>query len=431
MTYGEFLPAILPMRILLLSNMFAPEAYASAPLNTDACRFLVEAGHEVTVVTAFPHYPEWRVWPKYRGLVYRRENMDGIDVRRVWSYVPRRPSTLGRILHYAVFAAMALPGCIGIKKPDVILCVTPPIEFGVTAWLLQKVWRAPFVLWINDLVPDVAIQLGMMKNRQAIALARLLEKFAYNRASKLAVLCEGFEDYLIKCGVPADKVIMAPDWVNTSIIRPDADKMSFRREHDISPDAFLVMYTGNIGAKQGLETVVRAAQILTDQPGITFRIVGDGAAKADLVKEAARLNLPNLDFLPIQPMDRLPQMLAAANVLLVHQKKAVVDSVIPSKLLTYMASGRPIVAGVNPSSETAKAIDRAGSGVHVRPEDPDEMAGAVLTLCQDQGLRECLGQNGRKFVEENFARSVVLSRLEKFLWSTTVKDPAVDVERRA
>jgi len=404
--------------------MFAPEAYASAPLNTDACRFLVEAGHEVTVVTAFPHYPEWRVWPEYRGLIYRREKMDGIEVRRIWSYVPRRPSTLGRILHYAVFAVVALPGCIGIEKPDVILCVTPPIELGVTAWLLQAIWRVPFVLWIKDLVPEVAVQLGMMKNRQAIALARAFERFAYNRAAKLAVICEGFEDYLVRLGVPGEKVIVAPDWVNTSMIHPDADGSAFRLEHGISPDDFLVMHSGNVGAKQCLETVVQAAQILSSHPGITFRIVGDGSAKADLVKEVARLNLPNLEFLPIQPREALPQMLAAANVLLLHQSQAIVESVIPSKLLTYMASGRAIVAGVNSNSETAKVIERAGSGICVAPEKPDEMAQAVLELCNNRELAQRLGRSGRSFVEEHFSRSAVLSRLEAFLRSERLDAPA-------
>jgi colanic acid biosynthesis glycosyl transferase WcaI len=415
------------MRILLLSNMFAPEAYASAPLNTDACRFLVEAGHEVAVVTAFPHYPEWRVWPDYRGRIHKTEKTDGVEIRRIWSYVPRRPGTVGRILHYAVFAAVALPGCIGLKKPDVILCVTPPIELGITAWLLKTLWRVPFVLWIKDLVPEVAVQLGMMKNRQAIALARRVERFAYNRAAKLAVLCEGFRDYLLELGQPAEKVIVSPDWVNTEIIHPGADGLKFRRNNNISPDDFLVIHSGNIGAKQGLETVVRAAHALIDQPGIKFRIIGDGAAKADLAKEVAQLNLPNLEFLPIQPRDVLPEMLVAADVLLIHQKAAIVDSVIPSKLLTYLASGRPIVAGVNPGSETALAINRAGGGIHVNPESPDEMARAILALRNDEALRQRLGQSGRKFVEENFARTTVLSRLESVLYSTQVEAAAAEI----
>jgi colanic acid biosynthesis glycosyl transferase WcaI len=406
------------MRILLLSNMFGPEAYASAPLNTDACRFLVEAGHEVTAVTAFPHYPEWRVWPEYRGLIYRRENVDGIEVRRVWSYVPRRPSTLGRILHYAVFAMVALPGCIGLKKPDVILCVTPPIELGVTAWLLQTIWRVPFVLWIKDLVPEVAIQLDMMKNRQAIALARCLEKFAYNRAAKLAVLCEGFEEYLIRNGVPANKVIVSPDWVNTSLIDPDSDGSSFRRDHGILTTDFLVLHSGNVGAKQGLGTVLKAAEILANQPGITIKIVGDGAAKPALTEEAARMNLCNLEFLPIQPREKFHQALAAADVLLLHQKDAAVESVIPSKLLTYMASGRPILAGVNQVSETAKAIERAQCGIRVDSEQPEQLARALLSLSQNRQLQREMGKNGREFVEKNFSRAVILSRLEQLLTGT-------------
>jgi colanic acid biosynthesis glycosyl transferase WcaI len=203
--------------------------------------------------------------------------------------------------------------------------------------------------------------------------------------------------------------------VDTSLINPFIEGTAFRHAHNISSTDFLVLHSGNIGAKQGLETVVQAAHILSNQPGITFKIVGDGAAKPALMKKASHLNLPNLDFLPVQPKDKFPQVLAAADVLLVHQKGTAIESVIPSKLLTYMASARPIVAGVNPDSETAKAIMLARCGIRVDSEQPEHLAKAILSLRYDSQWRQEMGRNGRKFVEKHFSHALVLPRLEKLL----------------
>jgi colanic acid biosynthesis glycosyl transferase WcaI len=405
------------MRILLLSNMFAPEMYASAPLNTEVCRYLAGAGHDVTVVTAFPHYPEWRVWDGYRGRVFRRERLDRIDVRRVWSYVPRKPQTLGRIMHYACFAAVALPASLTVPRPDVVLCVTPPLELGVTAWLLKPRWNAPIVLWIKDLVPEVAVQLGMLRNRWAVALARRFERFAYARADAIAVLCEGFREHVVRCGVAADRVHIVPDWIGMETIHPDVDGSGFRWSCSVGPNDLLVVHSGNVGLKQGLETVLDTARRLDDH-GVVFAIVGDGAAKAALTETASRLRLRNVRFLPVQPWEVFPQVLAAADILLLHQRATAVETVIPSKLLAYMASGRPIVAAVHSRSESALAIERARCGVQVDAEQPELLAQAILSLQRDPTRRRTMGASGRRYVEEHHTRDRVLSQLNELLAAT-------------
>ncbi len=403
------------MRILVMAGNYAPEKTASGPLTADFCRYLAAAGHSVSVVTTFPHYPQWKVWKEYRRQLYSKEIINGIPVRRILNYIPERPSSIKRVLYYSSFAALALPLALASGRPDLILCVTPPLELAFSAFVLKLLWPVPFVLWIKDLVPDVAIQLGMLKNPLAIVLARLLESFAYARAARLLVLCDSFADNICRKGIPSQKVTVVSDWVNTESIGPDISGAAFREKNGIGSAAFVVLHAGNIGDKQRLELLVQSAKRLEQQRDIQFVIVGDGARKTAVVAEAKRLATSNLKFLPLQPEEHLAEMLASADVLVLHQHAKVTDSVVPSKLLAYMASGRPIVATAAPNSETRLAIVRAGCGLAVQPENPAEFAEAILKLFKHRELRAHCGASGRRFVCANFSRVTVLSRLEFLL----------------
>ncbi len=403
------------MRILVMAGNYAPEKTASGPLTADFCRYLAAAGHSVSVVTTFPHYPQWKVWKGYGRQVYSKETIDGIHVRRILNYIPERPSPLKRVLYYGSFAALALPLGLISGRPDLIVCVTPPLELALSAFVLKLIWRVPFVLWIKDLVPDVAIQLGMLKNPLAIALACRLEGFAYARAAKLLVLCHSFAENISRKGVPSQKVTVVSDWVNTELIRPDISGAAFREKHGIDPAAFMVLYAGNIGEKQRLEVLIQAAKRLEEHRDIHLVIVGDGARKAAVIAEAKRLGTSNVRFLPLQPEEHFAEMLASADVLVLHQHAKVTDSVIPNKLLTYMAIGRPIVATAAPNSGTRLAMALAGCGLAVQPENPVELAEATLKLFKDRELRAHCGASGRGFVCAKFSRVAVLSRLEALL----------------
>jgi len=398
-----------------MAGNYAPEKTASAPLTTDFCQFLVAAGHRVSVVTTFPHYPEWRINKDYRGRLYIKELIDGVCVHRILNYIPQRPTSLKRVLYYGSFSVEAVLPALASDRPDLIICVSPPLELALSASLLKLLWRVPFVLWIKDMVPDVAIQLGMLKNRALIGLARRLEDFAYARAAKILVICESFANNVCDKGVPVDKVAIVSDWVNTEYIRPDIPGTKFREAHGIDSATFVVLHAGNIGGKQGLEFLVRAAKLLEDKKPIQFLIVGDGARKAAVVAEARLLGAQNVRFLPLQPAEHLPAMLAAADMLVLHQHAGVTDSVIPSKLLTYMASGRSIVVTAAPDSATGIAVSRAGCGLAVEPENPPELAQAILRLFASEQLRAQCGSSGRRFVSDNFSRLTVLSRLEALL----------------
>ncbi|SRR6266568_1374033 len=403
------------MRILVMAGNYAPEKTASAPLTADFCRYLTAAGHTVSVVTTFPHYPQWKVWQEYRGHFYAKETIDGVCVYRILNYIPQRPNPLKRVLYYGSFGIQALLPALASGRPDLIVCVTPPLELSISASILKLLWRVPFILWIKDLVPDIAIQLGMLKNSLLISLARRLEGFAYARATKLLVLCRSFAENIWCKGVPAQKVAIVSDWVNTDVIRPDIPGAAFRQKHEVDATAFVVLHAGNIGDKQRLELLVRSAKLLQERKDIQFLIVGDGARKAAVVAEATGLGVSNVKFLPLQPQEQFAEMLAAADVLILHQHAGVTDSVIPSKLLTYMAAGRPIVVTAAPESATGLAVSRSGCGIVVEPENPTALAQAILQLLTDQDLRTRCGTLGRTFVSANFSRATVFSQLESLL----------------
>ena len=404
------------MRILMMAGNYAPEETASAPLNTDVCNYLAAAGHSVSVVTTFPHYPQWKVRKEYSGRFYLREMVGDVWVRRILNYIPERPSSFKRVLYYSSFACAAFPPACASGRPDLVICVTPPLELALSAYALGLLWRVPFVLWIKDLVPDVAIQLGMLKNPLAIALARKLERFAYRRAARLIVLSDVFADNISRKGIPSQKMEVVSDWVNTESIRPEISGETFREKNGIASAAFVVLHAGNIGDKQRLELLIQAAKHLEEHKDIQFVVVGDGARKPAVVAEAMRLGARNVRFLPLQPAELFPQMLVSADVLALHQHAGVTDSVIPSKLLTYMASGRPVVATSAAESGTQRVISLAGCGLTVEPENPAAFAGAILKLYADRDLRARCGASGRSFGVKNFSREAVLSRLESLLY---------------
>src|SRR5438094_2562313 len=403
------------MRILVMAGNYAPEKTASAPLTADFCRYLTAAGHSISVVTTFPHYPQWKVWPEYRGRFYKKEMIDGVSIYRILNYIPKRPTPLKRVLYYGSFGIQALLPALVSGRPDVIVCVTPPLELSISASILKLFWRVPVILWIKDLVPDIAIQLGMLKSPLLISLARRLEDFAYTNATKLFVLGRRFAENIGGKGVPVEKVAVVSDWVNTEVIRPDIPGLGFRQKYEVDAAAFVVLHAGNIGDKQRLELLVRSAKLLHERRDIQFLIVGDGARKAAVVAEATSLGVSNVKFLPLQPQEQFAEMLAAADVLILHQHADVTDSVIPSKLLTYMAAGRPIVVTAAPESAAGIALSRSECGVAVEPENPTALAQAIVRLLTDQEFRAHCGTSARAFVSASFSRATVLSQLESLL----------------
>jgi colanic acid biosynthesis glycosyl transferase WcaI len=402
------------MNILILGMNYAPERTSVAPFTTGLSEYLVSRGHRVFVATTFPHYPEWKVQAPYEGKAFLRESRNGVGVLRGYVYIPRKPSTLRRILYDTSLSISAFLWGLRIGDIDVILAISPPVQVGLSAWALSAFKRATFVFQVKDLAVDAAVALGMLKKPALVRLARSLEGFIYRRARKILVICQGFADNLKARGVPEAKVLVLPDWVDTEFIRPLDRHNPFRKTQQLGPSQFVVLHAGNMGAKQGLDNAIQAAKRLDNGDGVVFLLVGDGSEKMRLVDVAAREGVANVRFLPLQSPDALPQMLSAADVLLISQRASVIDTVIPSKLLTYMAAGRPIVAAVHPESEVAKYVRKAECGLIVPPEEPSQLADAIRGVYASPELAAGFGRKARAFAEEHFARKHVLQRYDEF-----------------
>ncbi len=403
------------MRILVLGINYSPEKTSVAPFTTGLCEHLVRQGHSVTVVTACPYYPGWRVFDEYRRARFQHETINGVAVHRVWHFIPWRPSRLWqRLAHDLSFTITAFAAGLFAGKCDVIYCSCPPPTLGLAAYALSQIRRAPFVIKLTDLATDAALATGIMRDGVAIRMARQLEALVYRKAKAIVCLCQGFIGHLEKRGVDLDKVQLIPDWGDTEKIRPLHDSARFRVEHNIPAHGFLVLHTGNMGKKQGLINALKAAELTRDEQRICWLLVGDGEERELLQREVTVRALHQVRLLPLQSMEMLPHMYAEADLLLLNQLSAIEDAVIPSKLLTYMASGRPIVAAVSERSESAQHVLRACCGLVIPPEAPEALAEAVLQLAREPEHRQRLGANGRAYAEAHFTKSAVLNQYDLF-----------------
>lgn len=401
------------MRILLIGLNYSPEVVGIGPYNTQLAEHLVTSGHEVTVLTSFPYYPHWAIDSKYlRKGPFLVESINGVRVIRSRTVLPgTRASTFRRILFDSIQAVTALIASVAMGGVDLVICVSPPLQLGVTAWMVALSRGARLLLQLQDIVPDAALSLGMMREGKALRLSRRLERFVYARADLIAVISQGFADNLIAKGVPTTRIRVLPNWVDTDrfTVAPDP---KVRAALGAADGETLVVHAGNMGAKQGLETVVDAAAELADDE-VVIALIGDGNNRAALEERVRRLGLKNLRFFPIQ--SDLPAALAAADVLVLAQRGKVVDSVAPSKLLSYMASGKPVIAAVNELSEAGRMIRDAQCGIVVPPENSTALAEAVIEVHLQPATYSKLGAAGRRHVASYFERSYILDQWSRLI----------------
>ncbi|NJO39298.1 MAG: glycosyltransferase family 4 protein [Cyanobacteria bacterium CRU_2_1] len=400
------------MRILIYSYNYYPEPIGIAPLMTELAEGLVTRGHEVRVVTGMPNYPQRQIYPDYQGKFYCTEERNGVVIQRSFVWVRPKPSLMTRMLLDGSFVVSSLTQALRGWRPDVILLTVPPLPVCIPATLLGWFYSCPVVLNLQDILPEAAVHVGLLKNKTAIQVFEALEQFAYRSAHTISVITDGFTENLMGKGVPADKISCIPNWVDVNFIRP-LPKVDnpFRRVHHLE-DKFVVMYSGNIALTQGLQTVIQAAAKLREVPEIVFVIVGEAKALDDLWQICCQHQLENVLLLPFQPREQLPEMLAAADVGLVMQKGNVVGFNMPSKIQVLLASGRPVIASVPATGTAARAIRQSGGGVVVEPESPEQLAGAILDLQANPTKAEMLAQQGRKFALSQYSFEQALGRYE-------------------
>jgi colanic acid biosynthesis glycosyl transferase WcaI len=400
------------MKILLHTMYYLPD-FGSAPILMDELAgYLATAGHEVEIVTTMPRTRE----AEFRGLFYSRRKDRGFVVKRFWTN--SAPFPLGRLLAWNIYTAGALLNLLSVRKGDILFLRTPPLQLGVSAFWAKTVRGARVLVNVQDIHPDLAIESGILKNPVGIRFAKALEKWVYGLADKIAVISDGFARNLREKGVPAAKLAVLPNWVDTDFLKPAPKDNPVSRRHGLH-DKFVVMYSGtvSISSHTALECVLEAAKLLVGDPDILFVIVGEGLKKEALRKKAACLGLKNVAFLPFQLYRDLPDLLASADILLVPLDKEKSQLSVPSKLYTFMAAGRPILGLADPDSEVATLLREKDCGLAVPPDGASAVAKAVRTLKRSPEMRRSLGGNAREHVVRNFAKDKILGSYDKLLRS--------------
>jgi colanic acid biosynthesis glycosyl transferase WcaI len=409
------------MRILLLSTYFRPESATNAILMTLISEELTRQGHQVTVITGMPHYDNNSVWPEYRGKLWKREQHGEIRIHRVYLYVPsKKTSMVGRLLNYLSFNVTSTLAGLLVGRHDVLLVPSPPLTNGVTGWLLSRLHRIPFIYNVQDIYPDVAVRLGVLKSPRVIRLFERMELFVYRKAKAVSVISDSFQRNLARKGMPTEKIRIIPNFIDTDFVKPLPRCNAFSQEHQLN-DRFVVLFAGNVGLSQGLESVIDAAHRLQHIPEIQFLIVGNGSSKAALIERAAQLGLQNVLFLPLQPYDRVPELYSAADVCLIPLRRGLTEDSVPSKLFSIMGVARPVIASVDRESDTYKVIAEAGCGLCTGAEEPQELADAVLTLYHDRTQALEMGRRGRAYVEQHYTCVSVARKYSELFTDVTQK----------
>jgi glycosyltransferase involved in cell wall biosynthesis len=319
-------------------------------------------------------------------------------------------SPIRRGLDHLYLAASLFAGALAAGKPDVVYFYSPPLTLGLTAWTLGTLWRVPCVAGIQDLFPKYAVDIGLMTKKPVIRAFEALERFVYRTADAVTVNSPGSAEHVVARGGRRDRVHVISNWVDVDELRP-ATAVDTAPETG-SRQPFLVQYAGTMGYQQDLDTVIRAASLLAHEPDVRFQLIGDGVERERLEALARDVGAANVEFVPTQPRERFAALLRAAGVCLVPLRSEVKTPAIPSKLLTIMAAGRPVIVSADPSGDAARTVREVGCGLCVDPGRPDELAEAVCAIKSDPGAAAQMGQRGRRHAEAAFSRQAAARRIE-------------------
>jgi glycosyltransferase involved in cell wall biosynthesis len=396
------------LKILYISQYFPPEMGAPAARAAELSRYWVQEGHEVTVLTGFPNHPTGRVPAEYRSKFRRlvaRENVGGVNIVRTWLLPFPNRKAYERMLNYSSFCVSAASTGLFVSRPDVVIASSPQLLVGLSGWWLARCKRVPFVFEVRDLWPESLTAVGIgnpnsLLHRSLAKIAGLL----YRGCDRLVVVTPAFKDYLVESWhIPRDKISIVENGVETKLFSPRNTDQDLRR--DLGAEGkFVASYIGTLGMAHGLETVLDAAgRLQHSAPEVMFLLLGEGADKERITSLAGSRGLTNIRFVDQQPREKIPAYIGASDACLVLLKRAdLFKTVIPTKMLEFMACARPVILGVD--GQARKIIEEAQAGVFVEPENATALAQAVTDLARDAGLRESLGRNGRRYILQRYSR---------------------------
>ncbi|MBJ2154723.1 glycosyltransferase WbuB [Variovorax sp. IB41] len=412
------------MKILLYSMNFAPELAGIGKYSGEMAEWLAARGHEVRVIAAPPFFPQWAVFEGHSAWAYRKSEAKGFTVWRAPTWVPAKPRTLARLAHLASFMLSSMPLLLAQArwKPDLVFVVEPPLFCAPAVLLFSKVLGIKSWLHIQDYEVDAAFGLGWVRGAGVRRFALAAERWLMGKFSRVSTISGAMLEKARGKGVGEARLVLFPNWVDVSAIRPatqapaeptGADAPAgFRAELGIPADALVVLYSGSLGSKQGIELLAEAARLLVYARNIHFVICGNGPSRESLMSACMRLR--NVHFLDLQPAARLNELLGMADIHVLPQRADAEDLVMPSKLAGMLASGKAVIVTANPGTELARVMtDR---GLVVPPGDAAVLADAIEQLALSPTVREALGAAGRAFAQAELDQDAILSRFEQELF---------------
>jgi colanic acid biosynthesis glycosyl transferase WcaI len=398
-------------RVDLFSLTYPPEEVGIAPYAGKTAEHLALVGARVRVITGMPHYPAWRVWDEYRRRWALREVRAGVDVIRLRNYVPAQQSAVRRGAYEASFLLRGLRFTVA-SRPDAVLAVVPSLSDGVLGRLLSVRHRVPLGVIVQDLTGMAAAQSGVPGGMSVARATARAERWVLSGASGVAVVSDAFVPHLERIGVKPDRIHHVRNW--SHLPKPERQAEEVRAELGWAEGQTIILHAGNMGYKQALEGVLEAAEHATSvAPSLRFVVMGDGSQRAALEDQAR--GLPNVSFIPPQPIQAFADILAAADILLVNERPSVLDMSLPSKLTSYFLSGRPVLASVAPGGATALEVERSGAGVVVPAGEKEALVAAADALSKDGARMEALGRAGSEYANANLREDAALKQLEAFV----------------
>lgn len=409
------------MKILIHSLYFHPDQTGICKYSGEMAQWLAARGHQVDVVTGFPHYPQWKLAAPHTRTRFLTEQWGSVSIHRVPHYIPDggKVSALQRMLIDGTFFLSSLATWMALfarrDRFDAVISVCPPMFTGIPALLSGWFRRVPWIYHVQDFQVDAALRLKMLNIGVLGKLLYALENLLIRRATRVSSITEAMCRRAIAKGADPDRTWLLPNWADVRGLLPGPADNAFRRSLGLPPDSFLAVYAGAMGAKQGLDLVIEAADRLREDARFRFLMVGAGPEWQRLKDAAEQRGLHSIAFLPVQPLDALGDLLRAADVHLVIQKAEAADLVMPSKLTNILAVGRPAIATAGEGTALWDVLEGANTGCVVPPDDLDALVGALRKLGRDPDLRARMGENARRHAEANLDQDAILLRFEQQL----------------
>jgi len=406
------------VKLLVLGINYNPELTGIAVYNAEMCEYLVSKGHEVHILTGFPYYPfgsrffEW--YEKYKGFrFFVNEKINGVDVMRVNLYRPKKVNTIKRIFHEASFVALSLIRLIcSAKKYSMILCISPPLLSGIVAYIISNVKKVPYIFHIQDMQPDAAVELGMLKNRMLIKFLYFIEKFIYKNAAYVLTISEGMRKKIIDKGFNPDNVGIFYNWADMETYKETGEENLFKEKYGLA-DKFVVLHVGNMGEKQDMKVIMDTAKMMKDDPSVRFLLGGRGSKRVFVERYISEYSLGNVVLLDVQPKSLIGAMFHCADAALITQTAKVKNIVMPSKIFGPASAGKPLIIAATENCEISRITRKYKFGMVISPEKPEELRENIYKLKKNKEVAERLGENGRSFMINERSKEKIINEFEK------------------